>query len=76
MVIIMLHARQKKSHRCIEQTVGLYERRRGWDDLREQHQNMYIINLKVFLPWKGGTICGCCCLITKLYLTLLQPDGL
>ena len=30
-------------HRCIEQTFGLYGRRRGWDDLREQHQNMYII---------------------------------
>ena len=27
----------------IEQTFGLYGRRRGWDDLREQHRNMYII---------------------------------
>ena len=35
--------RQKKRHRCIEQTFGLYGRRLGWDDLREQHQNMYII---------------------------------
>ena len=38
-----LYARQKKRHRCIEQTFGLYGRRRGWDDLREQHWNMYII---------------------------------
>ena len=33
----------KKRHRCIEQTFGLYGRRRVWDDLREQHGNMYII---------------------------------
>ena len=25
------------------QTFGLCGRRRGWDDLREQYQNMYII---------------------------------
>ena len=30
-------------HRCTEQTFGLYGRRRGWDDLREQHRSMYII---------------------------------
>ena len=46
MVMITLYAGQKKRHRCIEQTFGLYGRRRGWDDLREQHQNMYIINVK------------------------------
>ena len=34
---------EKKRHRCTEQTFGLYGRRRGWDDLREQHRNMYII---------------------------------
>ena len=43
MVMIALYAGQKKRHRCIEQTLGLCGRRRGWDDLREQHQNMYII---------------------------------
>ena len=43
MVTITLHARQKKRHRCTEQTFGLHGRRRGWDDLREQHQNMYTI---------------------------------
>ena len=42
-VTITLCARQKKRHRCIEQTFGLYGRRQGWDDLREQNQNMYII---------------------------------
>ena len=42
MVMITLYAKQKKRHRCIEQT-GLYGRRQGWDDLREQHRNMYII---------------------------------
>ena len=43
MITITLYTRQKKRHRCIEQTFGLYGRRRGWDDLREQHRNMYII---------------------------------
>ena len=43
MVTITLYARQKKRHRCTEQTFGLYGRRRGWDDLREQHRNMYTI---------------------------------
>ena len=27
----------KKRHRCKEQTFGLCGRRRGWEDLREQH---------------------------------------
>ena len=43
MVTITLYARQKKRHRYIEQIFGLYGRRRGWDDLREQHRNMCII---------------------------------
>ena len=43
MVTITLYAKQKKRHRCIEQTFGLCGRRRVWDVSREQHQNMYII---------------------------------
>ena len=43
MVMITLYAKQKKRHRCTEQAFGLYGRRQGWDDLREQHRNMYII---------------------------------
>ena len=43
MVMITLYAKQKKRHRCTEQTFGLCGKRRGWDVLREQHQNMYII---------------------------------
>ena len=42
-VTITLYARQKKRHRCTEQTFALCGRRQGWDDLREQHRNMYII---------------------------------
>ena len=38
-----LYAKQKKRHRCTEQTFGLCERRRGWDVSREQHRNMYTI---------------------------------
>ena len=40
---MILYARQQKRHRCKEQTFGLCERRVGWDDLREEHWNMYII---------------------------------
>ena len=36
MVAITIYATQKKRHRYIEQTFGLYGKRRGWDDLREQ----------------------------------------
>ena len=43
MVTMTLYARQQKRHRCIEQSFGLSGRRWGWDDLREQHWNMYII---------------------------------
>ena len=42
MVTITLYAGQKERHRCTEQTFGLCGRRRGWDDLIEQHWNMYI----------------------------------
>ena len=35
MVMINLYARQQKRHRCIEQSFGLCERERGWDDLGE-----------------------------------------
>ena len=37
MVMITLYAKQKKRHRCTEQTFGLCGRRQGWDVLREQH---------------------------------------
>ena len=42
-----LYARQQKRHRCKEQTFGLCGRRQGWDDLREQHWNMYIITCEI-----------------------------
>ena len=43
MVMIILYAKQKKRHRCTEQTFGLCGRRRGWDVLREQHGNVHNI---------------------------------
>ena len=43
MVMIILYEKQKKRHRCTEQTFGLCGRKRGWDVSREQHQNMYTI---------------------------------
>ena len=42
-VTITLYAKQKKRHRCTEQSFGLCGRRRGWDVLREQHENKYTI---------------------------------
>ena len=36
MVMITLYSKQKKRHRCTEQTFGLCGRRRGWDVSREQ----------------------------------------
>ena len=43
MVTITLYAKQKKGHRCIDQTFGLCGRRREWDVSRIEHRNMYII---------------------------------
>ena len=43
MVTITLYAKQKKRHRCTEQTLGLCGRRWGWDVQREQHWNKYTI---------------------------------
>ena len=36
-----------KGDRCKEQLLGLSGRRRGWDDLREYHWNMYITIIKI-----------------------------
>ena len=35
MVTITLYSKQKKRHKCTEQTFGLCERRQGWGVLRE-----------------------------------------
>ena len=43
MVMMTLHARQQKRHRCIEQSFGLCGRGRGWNDLGEWHWNVYNI---------------------------------
>ena len=41
MVMITLYAKQKKRHKCTEQTFGLCGRRRGCGVLREQNRNTY-----------------------------------
>ena len=43
MVTITQYAKQEKRQRRTEQSLGLGGRRQGWDVLREQHRNMYII---------------------------------
>ena len=45
--MIMVTLYYVQGHRCTEQTFGLCGRRRGWDDLREQHRNMYIIKCEI-----------------------------
>ena len=37
MVTVTLYVRQQRKHRYKEHTFGLCGRRRGWDDLKEQH---------------------------------------
>ena len=44
MVMITLYARQKKRHRCIEQTFGLYGRRQEWDDLCKNPQGPLLLH--------------------------------
>ena len=41
--MITLYAKEKKRHRCTEETFGLCGRRWGWDAVREQNGNVYII---------------------------------
>ena len=41
--------------RCIEQTFGLCGRRPGWDVLREEHRNMYIIKCETDSQSRLGT---------------------
>ena len=43
MLMIALYAKQKRRHRCMEQSFRLCGRRRGSDVSREQHRNMHII---------------------------------
>jgi len=49
MVTITLYMRQQKRHWCIEQSFGLWGRRRGRDDLGELHWNMYNIIYEISL---------------------------
>ena len=45
-ILMIIHAGHRRRHRCKEETFGFSGRRRGWDDLREQHWNMYITTCK------------------------------
>ena len=69
-----LYARQQNRYRCKEQSFGLCGRRRGGDDLRESHWNIYIIICDIdrqsrfdawyrmlearALGWPRGMVCG------------------
>ena len=46
MVMITLYAKQKKRHRCTEQTFRLCGRRRGWDVLRERIETSILSRVK------------------------------
>ena len=71
MVTTTVYARQQKRHRYKEQTFGLCGRRQGWDDLREQHWNLYITICEIdqqskFDAWNRALKVG----------ALRQPSGL
>ena len=40
---LSLYFLEKTDEQILERTFGLYGRKQGGDDLREQHRNMYII---------------------------------
>ena len=46
MVMMTLHVRQQKRHRCIEQSFGLCGRGRGWDDLENGIETYKISYMK------------------------------
>ena len=46
MVTITLYAKQKKRHRCTEQTFGLCGRRRGWDVLNDSIETNILSRVK------------------------------
>ena len=41
-----------KGTQMLKQTLGLYDRRCGWEDVREKHCNMYISICKIDGQWK------------------------
>ena len=63
-----LFAGQQWRHRHREETCGHSGRRRGWDELREQHGNIYIIICEIRQP------VGICCSILLLPLSLQLCD--
>ena len=46
MVTITLYAKQRKRHRCTEQTFGLCGRRRGWDVLSDSIETSILSRVK------------------------------
>ena len=52
-----LFAGQQKRHRHKEQTCGHSGGRRGWDELREEHWNIYIIICKTDSQWEFAVLC-------------------
>ena len=61
MVMIALYAKQKKRHRCTEQTFGLCERRRGWDvggKLKREGTYVYLCLIHVDVWQKPTQYCN------------------
>ena len=52
MVQMNLFSRQQWRLRHNEQTCGHSGRRRGWDELRELHENIYITISKIDSQWE------------------------
>ena len=55
-ILTILHKGQKRRNRHKEQTFG-HGGWRGWDDLREQHWNIYIAICKTYSQWDFDVWC-------------------
>ena len=52
MVLTILFAGWQRRHRHKEWTCRHRERRRGWDDLRGEHRNIYITTWETDSQWE------------------------
>ena len=68
MVTITLYAKQKKRHRCTEQTFGLCGRRRGWDVSREQ---LPVLNKLKFVVQRPKISINSLCVFPDFYTVSL-----
>ena len=52
MVLMILFSGEQRRHRHNGQIFGHSGERRGWDDLKEQHLNIYITTCEIDSQWE------------------------